>query len=88
MLSNGYKVNERDICVYYKFENRICTIICHYVDDLLMFGSNIQAVNDVKSLLCNKFDMKDLGKASEILGLKITRSEQGISLDQSHYEYV
>ncbi|MCI43428.1 gag-pol polyprotein, partial [Trifolium medium] len=29
--------------------------------------------------------MKDLGEASVILGIKITRSEKGISLDQSHY---
>ncbi|MCI46089.1 gag-pol polyprotein, partial [Trifolium medium] len=29
--------------------------------------------------------MKDLGEANVILGIKITRSEKGISLDQSHY---
>ncbi|PNX55775.1 hypothetical protein L195_g049405, partial [Trifolium pratense] len=54
-------------------------------DDLLIFGSNLSAVNSVKSLLCKNFDMKDLGEASVILGIKITRSEKGISLDQSHY---
>ncbi|MCI51532.1 hypothetical protein A2U01_0072776, partial [Trifolium medium] len=30
------------------------------------------AVNAVKSLLCDNFDMKDLGEASMILGIKIT----------------
>ncbi|TYK13783.1 putative Polyprotein [Cucumis melo var. makuwa] len=29
--------------------------------------------------------MKDLGEADVILGIKITRTENGISLDQSHY---
>jgi hypothetical protein len=29
--------------------------------------------------------MKNLGEANVILGIKITRSEKGISLDQSHY---
>ena len=52
---------------------------------MLIFGSNIHVVNNVKSLLCANFDMKDLGEASVILGLKITRSEHGFSLDQSHY---
>ena len=85
MISNVYKVNESDKYIYYKFENCICTIICLYVDDLLIFGSNIQAINDMKSLLCNNFDMKDLGEVSVILGIKITKSEQGISLDQSQY---
>ncbi|MCI18758.1 gag-pol protein, partial [Trifolium medium] len=53
--------------------------------DVLIFGSNIFVVNAVKSLLCNNFDMKDLGEASVILGFKITRSDKGISFDQSHY---
>lgn len=48
------------------------------------FKSNIQAVNDVKSPLCNNFDMKDLGEASVILGIQITRSEKITSLDKSH----
>jgi hypothetical protein len=85
MIVNGYKVNESDKCIYYKIEKGICTIICLYVDDLLIFGSNLSAVNAVKSLLGNNFDMKDLGEANVILGIKITRSEKGISLDQSHY---
>ncbi|KAK2442716.1 putative mitochondrial protein [Trifolium repens] len=85
MIENGYKVNESDKCIYYKIEKGICTIICLYVDDLLIFGSNLPAVNAVKSLLGNNFDMKDLGEANVILGIKITRSEKGISLDQSHY---
>ncbi|XP_058725901.1 glycerophosphodiester phosphodiesterase GDPDL7-like [Vicia villosa] len=85
MISNGYKVNESDKCIHYKYENRIFTIIRLYVDDLLIFGSNIQTINDVKSLLNNNFDMKYLKEASVILGINITRSKKGISLGQSHY---
>jgi hypothetical protein len=85
ILANGFKANESDKCIYYKFENNACIIICLYVDDMLIFGSNIHVVNDVKSLLCSNFDMKDLGEADVILGIKITRSEKGLSLDQSHY---
>ena len=85
IVSDDFRVNESDKCIYYKFENDICTIICVYVDDLLIFSSNIHAVNKVKSLLNANFDMKDLGEASVILGIKITRSEKGLSLDQSRY---
>lgn len=42
-------------------------------------------VNDMKSLLCNNFDIKDLREVSLNLGIKITRSKQRISLDQSLY---
>ncbi|KAK2362990.1 hypothetical protein QL285_088009 [Trifolium repens] len=85
MKSNGFKVNESDKCIYYKYENGICTIVCLCVDDLLIFWSNIYAINTVKSLLSNNFGMKDLGEASVILGIKITRSKDGIYLDQSQY---
>ena len=85
VISNGFRINESDKCIYYKSENDVCTVICLYVDDLLIFGSNIHAVNAAKCLLTANFAMKDLGEASVILGIKITRSKKGISLDQSHY---
>ncbi|KAL0550085.1 hypothetical protein IC582_014583 [Cucumis melo] len=56
-----------------------------YVDDMLIFGSNLHVINDVKSMLNATVDMKDLGEADVILGIKITRTEKRIFLDQSHY---
>ncbi|TYK00058.1 hypothetical protein E5676_scaffold596G00040 [Cucumis melo var. makuwa] len=85
LMSKGFKVNESDECIYYKTEGRVCIIICLYVDDMLIFGSNLHIINDVKSMLSANFDMKDLGEADVILGIKIARTENGISLDQSHY---
>jgi len=55
------------------------------VDDLLIFGSNLSIVCETKNLLCNSFEMKDLGKGNVILGMKITRKNNGIFLDQAHY---
>ena len=68
-----------------KTEDRLCTIICLYVDDMLIFESNLHVINDVKSILSENFDMKDLGEANVILGIKITITRKGISLYQSHY---
>ena len=31
---------------------------------MLIFGSNLHVINDVKSILCASFDMKDLGKSN------------------------
>jgi len=75
MISNEFKLNESDKCIYYKFDKNICTIICFYVVDLLIFGSTIPTINSVKSLLSNNFDMKDLGEVDVILDIKITRSD-------------
>ena len=74
MMSNEFKVNESDKCIYYKLENNICTIICLYVNDLLMFRANIQVVNQVKSLLFNNSDMKDFEEVNVILRIKITNT--------------
>ena len=38
-----------------------------------------------KNMLKSHFDMKDLGEANCILGMKITKTCDGIFLDQSHY---
>ena len=54
-------------------------------DDMLILGTNIEIIKSTKRMLSNSFDMKDLGVADVILGIKITRTPDGISLSQSHY---
>ena len=60
-------------------------ILCLYVDDILIFGINIDAINEVKSLLSKSFDMKVLGEADVILNIKLIKVDGGINLSQSHY---
>ena len=38
-----------------------------------------------KKMLNNQFDMKDIGLADDILGIKITKTSEGYSLSQTHY---
>ena len=42
-----------------------------YVDDMLNEAKNIVEVNKLKILLGREFNMKDLGAAKKILGMKI-----------------
>jgi hypothetical protein len=51
LLSNGFKTNESDKCIYYKSFDDTHVIICLYVDDLLIFGFNIDFINTTKTLL-------------------------------------
>ncbi|KAK4404061.1 Retrovirus-related Pol polyprotein from transposon TNT 1-94 [Sesamum angolense] len=85
LSSNGFKTNASDTCVYTKLFGCDCVIICLYVDDMLIFGSNLQVINETKKFLSSQFDMKDLGEADVILGVKIRKTENGFSLCQSHY---
>src|SRR5262245_25775545 len=43
MLSNGFKINESDKCVYGKITLKGYVIVCLYVDDMLIIGSNCEA---------------------------------------------
>ncbi|GJU97058.1 zinc finger, CCHC-type containing protein [Tanacetum coccineum] len=60
-------------------------IICLYVDDMLIFGTDQNQVDETKKLLSSRFSMKDMGEADVILGIKIKRENKGIVITQSHY---
>ena len=81
----GFVVNEADRCVYYRHGGGQSVILCLYVDDILIFETNIDIINEVKSFLSKSFDMKDLGEADVILNIKLIKEDSGITLSQSHY---
>jgi hypothetical protein len=81
----GFVVNEADKCVYYRYGGGEGVILCLYVDDILIFGTSTRVIDEIKSFLSRCFDMKDLGPADVILNIKLTKSEDGITLNQSHY---
>ena len=74
-----FQINDSDKCVYVKqFDNNGRVILCLYLDDILIFGSNMNFLNDVKSLLSRDFDMKDLGCVDVILGIKLIEKNDGM----------
>ncbi|KAL0537146.1 hypothetical protein IC582_026116 [Cucumis melo] len=85
LLNNGFKVNFSDTCVYSKLFGANCILICLYVDDMLIFGTNMDFINDTKLFFSSHFEMKDLREADVILGVKIKKNKNGLSLCQSHY---
>lgn len=84
VVSHVFRINESDKCVYSKFNKHGGVIICLYVD-MLIFGTSMKLVDETKAFLSSCFDMKDMGEANVILGIKIIKSSDSISLTQSHY---
>ena len=72
-------------CIYSKVIGFDCVIICLYVDDMLIFGTNVHVVKETQKLLSSHFEMKDMGEADVILGIKIRKTNDDFSLCQSHY---
>ncbi|GJX64024.1 zinc finger, CCHC-type containing protein [Tanacetum coccineum] len=85
MLESGFKINECEKCVYVKDTSSGYVILCLYVDDMLIVGSNDKMIRSTKDMLKSKFDMKDMGLADVILGIKIIRTQNGLVLSQAHY---
>ncbi|CAM8901338.1 unnamed protein product [Rhodiola kirilowii] len=86
ILSRGFKLSKADKCIYSKFDNS-CNgvIICLYVDDMMIFGTDQKQVDLAKDFLSSSFAIKDMGEADVILGIIIKRENKGLALSQSHY---
>jgi hypothetical protein len=77
LTSAGFAVNEADKCVYYRYGGREGVILCLFVDDILIFGNNINVIKELKDFLSSNFKMKDLGETDVILNIKLLRKRNG-----------
>ncbi len=60
-------------------------LISLYVDDILVAGSNREEVDNIKRQFTKHYEMKDRGELNYYLGIKITRIQTAIKLDQFGY---
>ncbi|KAG9458307.1 hypothetical protein H6P81_002815 [Aristolochia fimbriata] len=83
----GFIPNLYDPCVYTQVSGGKFVILCLYVDDILFMGNDLEMVLRIKEWLKTLFDMKDIGEASFILGIKIERDRKvkKLSLSQERY---
>ena len=68
-----------------KHENQEILIISIYVDDILVTGSNDDAVRQFKMQMREVFEMNDLGEMSYFLSMKIKQTSKGIFISQRKY---
>ncbi|MCO5600767.1 hypothetical protein L7F22_054882 [Adiantum nelumboides] len=89
MRSLDYKQSNEDPCLYVKRQpNGQLIMLILYVDDMLIVGHSKKDIADLKTKLKSKFDMKDLGAANHILGMRITQDRKKRLLYLSQKEYV
>ena len=84
----GFKRCEAGHYCYVKSFNNSYIILLLYVDDMLIVGSGIEKINNLKKQLSKQFAMKDLGAAKQILGMRIIRDKANGTLKLSQSEYV
>ncbi|RVW84555.1 Retrovirus-related Pol polyprotein from transposon TNT 1-94 [Vitis vinifera] len=88
ITSFGFKENTVDQCIYLKFSGSKFIILVLYVDDILLASSDVGLLHETKRFLSSKFDMKDLGNASFVLGIQIHRDRSRGILGLSQKAYI
>ncbi|WKA08924.1 hypothetical protein VitviT2T_026606 [Vitis vinifera] len=86
--SFGFVENIIDQCTYQKVsESKICFLVL-YVDDILLATNNKGLLHEVKQFLSKTFDMKDMGDATYVIGIKIQRDRFRGLLGLSQETYI
>src|ERR1044072_734417 len=88
MNNSGFNRCDMDHCCYVKKFTDSYIILALYVDDMLIAGSNMTEINRLKQQLSENFEMKDLGPAKQILGMRISRKRSEGTLKLSQQKYV
>ncbi|WVZ67771.1 hypothetical protein U9M48_016810 [Paspalum notatum var. saurae] len=69
-MGYGFLTTEGDHCIYTKIIGGNFVLLSLYVDDILIVSNDKATLTEVKAWLSSKFDMKDTGEASYVLGWK------------------
>jgi hypothetical protein len=86
--SYGFVQSPDESCVYKKSDGNVVAFLVLYVDDILLIGNNKKVLSNIRVWLSKQFDMKDLGEAGHILGIRIIRDRQKRMLCLSQATYV
>lgn len=85
LVSTRYTQTNAGYSLFTKNSSVGFIIILVYVDDLVLGGTDIEQIRNLKALMNSKFSIKDLGVLKYFLGFKVSRNAQGISLCQRKY---
>ncbi|MBW0541403.1 hypothetical protein O181_081118, partial [Austropuccinia psidii MF-1] len=81
LLRIGFSSCILDPCVFFRSKSTLTWLYIH-VDNITIFGEDVLTF---KQEIAQEFDIKDIGCADLMLGIKVTHGIGSISLDQSHF---
>lgn len=73
----GFTQSNNDPCIYHKNTGGDMLLMGVYVDDIILAGKKESDLEQVKTALGKKFDIKDLGQLSYFLGVKVKQQRNG-----------
>lgn len=84
-VSLGFLQFKPDYSLFTKKSNFSFTVILVYVDDLVLIGNNIVETTNLRRVLDNTYNIKDLGHLKYFLDFEVARTNNGMSLCQQKY---
>jgi len=85
LVTSGFQTSNANFSLYVKKTDHGIVAIVIYVDDLIIIGDSDANIFDLKKLLKQKLEMKDLGELRYFLGIEVIQSPKGIWLLQRQY---
>lgn len=85
----GLTASSADPCVYFRRSTTgSLMIVLLWVDDLIICGNDASEIDHFKTTISRRFDMKDMGELSSVLGLKVIRNRSARILEINQEEYI
>lgn len=85
LTAYGFVQSYSDYSLFSYVREKVELHVLIYVDDMIVSGSDLGALEALKKYLSSCFHMKDLGVLRYFLGIEVARSSEGISLCQRKY---
>lgn len=85
LMHNGFLRCNSDASVFVKGVRAKVVVVLVYVDDLIITGDFKEEILQLKTNLCIRFHMKDVGQLKRFLGLELKYEENGFALNQERY---
>jgi hypothetical protein len=74
LVTSGFQTSNANFSLYVKKIDHGIIVIIIYVDDLIIIRDNDVNIFDLKKLLKQKFEMKDLGELHYFPGIEVIQS--------------
>ena len=81
MVSSGFTRLETYHCYYSKWFENSYSMLLLYVYDMLIVGSIMNEIVNLKTRLAKDFSIKDLGPTRKILEMRISRERKEVVLN-------
>ncbi|KAK6144629.1 hypothetical protein DH2020_021449 [Rehmannia glutinosa] len=85
LLQLGFISAKSDTSLFFKNDTSGMVFLLIYVDDIILTGTTLDAIQSVAASLHSQFALKDLGDLSFFLGIQATRTNNGLLLSQKRY---